>query len=462
VIDPHETAFNALSSAFQLLAIPNDADPQTQDDEGDAVNTEQQYAQYLLPVVAKGVEPIVIVRAHGRTMTDASGRDYLDCFSGISVVNAGHNHPRILAAARAQMEQLVHCCSYVYQVPVVGQLAEKLASIAPGALKKSFFCNSGAEANEAALRLAKQATGKREVVALSLGFHGRTLATLSVTGNSARKKNNGPYTSGVAFGPAPYCYRCPLGLTYPSCEIACAHALADVIRFQTSGDVAAFVAEPVLGEGGIVTPPAEYFAIASRIFHEHGALFVVDEVQTGFGRTGKLFAIEHSAGVRPDVMTLAKGIAAGFPLGAVMAGEPASEAMQPGDHLSTFGGNPIACAAALANLAVLEEEGLIENAARRGEELLAALRPLQEKCPHVGDVRGRGLMLGLEIVKDRKTKEPDAAAAKAIRAAMRERGILIGVGGVFGNVVRIQPPLSITTEECARVVAQLKDVLMGR
>lgn len=424
------------------------------------MDTEQQYAQYLLPVVAKGVEPIVVVRAQGRTVTDANDRDYLDCFSGISVVNAGHNHPRILAAARAQMEQLVHCCSYVYQVPVVGQFAEKLASVAPGGLKKSFFCNSGAEANEAALRLAKQATGRREVVALSLGFHGRTLATLSVTGNGARKKNNGPYTSGVAFGPAPYCYRCPLGLSYPSCEVACAHALADVIRFQTSGEVAAFFAEPVLGEGGIIAPPAEYFAIAAQIFHENGALFVVDEVQTGFGRTGRLFAIEHFAGVRPDVMTLAKGIAGGFPLGAVMAREPFSEAMQPGDHLSTFGGNPIACAAALANIAVLEEEGLIDNAARRGEEMLTTLRMLQERCPHVGDVRGRGLMIGLELVKDRKTKEPDAATAKAVRAVLRERGILVGVGGVFSNVVRIQPPLSITSDECDRAVTQLTEVLM--
>jgi 4-aminobutyrate aminotransferase/(S)-3-amino-2-methylpropionate transaminase len=299
-------------------------------------------------------------------------------------------------------------------------------------------------------------------VALSLGFHGRTLATLSVTGNSARKKNNGPYTSGVAFGPAPYCYRCPLGLTYPSCEVACAHSLADLIRFQTSGDVAAFVAEPVLGEGGIIAPPAEYFAIAARIFHEHGALFIVDEVQTGFGRTGKLFAIEHFANVRPDLMTLAKGIAAGFPLGALMAEEPVSEAMQPGDHLSTFGGNPIACAAALANLAVLEEERLIENATRRGEELLGALQPLQEQCPQVGDVRGRGLMIGLELVKDRKTKEPDPTSAKSVRAALRERGILVGVGGVYSNVVRIQPPLSITPNECDRVVTLLREVLRHR
>ncbi|MBI3823343.1 MAG: aminotransferase class III-fold pyridoxal phosphate-dependent enzyme, partial [Planctomycetes bacterium] len=269
------------------------------------MNTQEQYARYILPVVAQGVEPIVVASAKGRTLTDIDGKTYLDCFSGISVVNAGHNHPRILAAAREQMDQLVHCCSYIYQVPVVGQLAEKLAAIVPlGSASqerkrredpaKSFFSCSGAEANEGAMRLAKQHTGRREIVALAYGFHGRTIGTLSITGNSARKKNNGPYLSGVAFGPAPYCYRCPLGLEYPSCDIACAHALRDVVRQQTSGDVAAFVVEPVLGEGGIVTPPAEYLKVAASIMHEQGALLVVDEVQTGFGRTGKMFGIEHT------------------------------------------------------------------------------------------------------------------------------------------------------------------------
>ncbi len=422
------------------------------------MNTREQYTRYLLPVVAKGVEPLVIAHGSGRTLTDVEGRSYLDCFSGISVVNAGHNHPRILAAAREQMEQLVHCCSYVYHVPVVGQLAEKLAAITPGDLTKSFFSNSGAEANEGAMRLAKQATGRREIVALTYGFHGRTIGTLSVTGNSARKKNNGPYLPGVAFGPAPYCYRCPLGLTYPSCDVACAQALADVVQLQTAGEVAAFLVEPILGEGGIITPPPEYFEVAARVFHERGALVVVDEVQTGFGRTGKLFAIEHAAGVQPDIMTLAKGIASGFPLGALIAREPISEAMQPGDHLSTFGGNPIACAAALANLAVIEEEQLTENAARRGEELLARFRRLQEKCPLIGEVRGRGLMIGLELVRDRRTKEPAAAEAKAIRAELRQRGVLVGVGGVLGNVVRIQPPLSITADECDRAAAAIEEV----
>lgn len=426
------------------------------------MNTREQYSRFILPVVAQGVEPLVIVSAKGRTVTADDGRTYLDCFSGISVVNAGHNHPRILAAARAQMEQLVHCCSYVYHVPVVGELAARLATLTPAGLTKSFFSNSGAEANEGALRLVKQATGRHEVVALTYGFHGRTIGTLSITGNSARKKNNGPYLPGIAFGPAPYCYRCPLGLSYPSCGLACAHALTDVVRLQTSGDVAALVAEPILGEGGIVTPPPEYFEIAARIFHDDGALFIVDEVQTGFGRTGKMFGVEHFPGAAPDIITMAKGIASGFPLGAFTAREPVSEAMKPGDHLSTFGGNPISCAAALANIAVIEDEGLVENAARRGEWLLAHFRRLQEGVPLIGDVRGRGLMIGLELVRDRRSKEPAAQEARAVRAALRERGILVGVGGIFGNVVRVQPPLSITPEECDRVATALADVLQRK
>ncbi|MBI2808504.1 MAG: aspartate aminotransferase family protein [Planctomycetes bacterium] len=425
--------------------------------------------RFLLPVVADGLEPIVVASALGRTVTDIDGRAYLDCFSGISVVNAGHNHPRILAAARDQMDKLVHCASCVYHVPVVGELAEKLAGIVPlgptsrererPGEAKSFFCNSGAEANEGAMRLAKQHTGRREIVALAYGFHGRTIGTLSITGNQARKKNNGPYLPGVAFGPAPYCYRCPLGLEYPSCDIACANALKDVVRVQTSGDVAAFVVEPILGEGGIITPPDEYLPIAARIMHEHGALLIVDEVQTGFGRSGRMFHVEHTANLTVDIMTMAKGIAAGFPLGAFTARHEIASAMKPGDHLSTFGGNPIACAAALANIAVIEEERLCENANARGAELIAGCKKLQEKHALIGDVRGRGLMIGLELVRDRKTKEPAPIEAKAIRARMRERGILVGVGGIFGNVVRLQPPLSITQKECERALAALDETL---
>lgn len=430
-----------------------------------------QYSRYLLPVVAQGLEPIVVASASGRTVVDVDGTEYLDCFSGISVVNAGHNHPRILAAARAQMDKLVHAASCIYHVPVVGQLAEQLARIVPTSTAastthsaeppatKTFFCNSGAEANEGAMRLAKQHTGRREIVALAYGFHGRTIGTLSITGNVARKKNNGPYLSGVAFGPAPYCYRCPLNLKYPSCDLACARALNDTIRVQTSGDVAAFVVEPILGEGGIITPPADYLTLAGSIMHEHGALLIIDEVQTGFGRTGKMFGVEHSPNVTVDIMTMAKGIAAGFPLGAFSATEKIAEAMKSGDHLSTFGGNPIACAAALANIAVLQDEGLIENTNERGQQLMTRCQAIAEKHALIGEVRGRGLMIGLELVKDRTTKEPAPAEAKTVRAKMRERGMLIGVGGVFGNVVRLQPPLSITADECDRLATTLDSVL---
>ena len=444
---------------------------------------QERSSRFLLPVVAQGLEPVVVASASGRTVTDIDGKAYLDCFSGISVVNAGHNHPRILAAATEQMDKLVHAASCVYHVPVVGELAEKLAEIVPmhtsrdregagfspsppaplpegeGGNAKSFFANSGAEAIEGAMRLAKQHTGRREIVALAYGFHGRTIGTLSITGNMGRKKNNGPYLPGVAFGPTPYCYRCPFQLTYPSCELACAEALRDTVRQQTSGDVAAFVVEPILGEGGILTPPAEYLTVAARIMHEHGALLIVDEVQTGFGRTGKMFGVEHSPDVEVDIMAMAKGIAAGFPLGAFTASAKIADAMKPGDHLSTFGGNPIACAAALANIAVLQEERLIENAAERGAELLTRCKALQEKHALIGDVRGRGLMIGLELVRDRTTKEPAPTEAKAIRARMRERGVLVGVGGIFGNVVRLQPPLSITADECDRAMTALEQAL---
>ena len=369
------------------------------------MDTRQQYARYVLPVVAKGVEPVVVASASGRTITDVDGTEYLDCFSGISVVNAGHNHPRILEAARQQMEKLVHCCSYVYHVPVVGELAEKLAQVTPGDLSHSFFSNSGAEAIEGAMRLAKQATGRRELVALGYSFHGRTIGTLSITGNMTRKRNNGPYLSGVAFGPAPYCYRCPLGLKYPSCDIACAHALTDVIRQQTSGDVAAFIVEPVLGEGGIVTPPAEYLSIAARIFHDNGSLLILDEVQTGFGRTGKMFGCEHSADVAPDVLTMAKGIAGVSPgrFHGKSCDRGRHEARRPPVHVRRQ--SDLLCRRPGQHRCHRGRRPRRQCGPSR-QELMARFTQMQEHCHLLGDVRGRGLMIGLELVRDRVTKEP--------------------------------------------------------
>lgn len=423
------------------------------------MDTVEKYARYVCTSFVKAIEPVVVARAEGAEIYDIDGRSYLDCFAGIAVVNAGHGHRRVAEAAKAQIDRLIHAASYVYYVPTVGDLAEALARITPGALQKTFFCNSGAEAIEGALRLAKIATGRREMVALQMGFHGRTYATLSITGNMGRKTRGGPYMPGVAFAPAPYCYRCPLKLTPESCGLACADAVEDVIRTQTSGDAAAFIVEPVLGEAGLIPLPDGYLARVQEILKKYGILLIVDEVQTGFGRTGRFFGVEHQEGVEPDIMTLAKGIADGFPLGAFIAPEALADSFLPGEHLSTFGGNPVSCAAALANIEVLREEGLVEHAAELGAWALGELRHLQERCALIGDVRGRGLMIGLELVKDRASKVPAAAEAALVRAKCREAGVLIGVGGQSGNVLRLQPPLVITQEQLARALNIISQAL---
>jgi 4-aminobutyrate aminotransferase/(S)-3-amino-2-methylpropionate transaminase len=422
------------------------------------MTTKELYDQYMITSMVAGFEPIEVERAQGTTITGSDGKTYLDCFSGISVVNAGHNHPKVIAAAKAQMDKLVHCCTYVYYNPPAALLAKRLAEITPGKLQKSFFGNSGAEAIEGAMRLAKQFTGKKELVALSQSFHGRTVGTLSITGNYGRKKGSGPYLSGVAFAPAPHFYRCPFKTSTPEdCAAACAEGLEDAIRSQTSGDVAAFIAESVLGEGGIIVPPDNYFKYAKAVCDKHGILFICDEVQCGFGRTGKMFAIEHY-GVEPDIMTTAKGIADGFPLSAFTARADVGGAFKPGDHLSTFGGNPVSCAAALANIEVMLDEKLPENAAARGEQILKRLRKSAESAPLIGDVRGKGLMIGVELVRD-KQKTPAVAETKDVRRLCREAGVLVGTGGTFGNVIRLQPPLTLSAAEADRMCDVVSDAV---
>jgi len=422
------------------------------------MKAKQLYDEYMITSMVAGFEPVTVEKASGCVITDTEGKEYLDCFSGIAVCNAGHGHPKIVEAAHRQIEKLIHCCTYVYYNPLAAELAIKLAQITPGALQKSFFGNSGAEALEGAMRLAKQFTNRTELICLTMSFHGRTVGTLSITGNYSRKKGTGPYLSGIAFAPAPYCYRCPFKLEYPQCGIACAEFLEHVFRFQTAGGVAAFIAEPVLGEGGIIVPPPEYFKTAMEIVRDKGALFIADEVQSGFGRTGKLFAIEHYD-VEPDIMCMAKGIANGFPLGAFIARPDIADAFTPGDHLSTFGGNPVSCAAAIANIDVMTDEKLTQKAAVRGDELMNRLIDFKNKYPLVGDVRGKGLMIGIELIKD-KNKTPASEEARQIRQLCREAGVLIGTGGVFGNVLRLQPPLVLTAEETQKVLDVLEKSLM--
>ncbi len=419
--------------------------------------TIQKYKDYVMTGFMKSVAPIVIERASGCSVWDEAGREYLDCFSGISVVNAGHNNPRVIAAAKTQMDNLVHCASYLYHVKPVADLAEKIAEIAPSGLTKTFFGNGGAEAIEGAMKLARLYSGKHEFISLHASFHGRSWGTLSITGNQARKRRGGPYAPGIAFAPTPYAYRSLWPDDPERCATHCAKCLDDVIRFETSGDVAAFIAEPVLGEGGIIVPPPNYFREIKKVLDQHGILFIADEVQSGFGRTGKMFAVEHY-GVTPDILVTAKGIADGFPLSAFTTRREIAAAYKPGDHLSTFGGNPVSCAAALANVQFMQDENLPARAAEMGEYAMRKLRELQKQNPIIGEVRGLGLMVGVELVRDEKLT-PASSESEAIRDSLLRQGILVGVGGVYGNVVRFQPPLIITTEQIDHAITAFASAL---
>jgi 4-aminobutyrate aminotransferase len=421
------------------------------------MNTFEKYKEYVNVSFVKAVEPIVVDSASGSKITDETGKVYTDLYAGISVVNAGHNNPEVAAAAKAQIDKLVHCCSYVYHVKPVADLAEKLAEVTPGRLQKTFFANGGAEANEGAMRMAKQFTKKQEFIALQGSFHGRSLATLSITGNKDRKRGGGPYMTGVSFHPAAYCYRCPYSMNYPACDMHCAKMLEKSIQYDTSENVAAFIAETVMGEGGIIMPPAEYFKEIKKVLDQYGILLFLDEVQCGFGRTGKLFAVEHY-GVEPDIMTFAKGIADGFPLAAFIARPEIADSFRPGDHLSTFGGNPVSCAAGLASVNFLVREKIAEKALAKGVRVLGQLKELQKKFPIIGDVRGSGLMIGIELVRD-KEKTPANTEAGKVKAMMRDKGFLCGVGGTFANVLRWQPPLVITEAELDSAVVNLAECL---
>jgi len=407
----------------------------------------ETYKKHVITNCVSKLEPVVVSRASGATITDTEGKEYVDCFSGISVVNTGHSNPKVIEAAKKQLDNYTHACAYVYYSEPVAKLAEKLARIAPSGLQKTFFSNSGAEAVECGLKLARKFTKKHEIIALMRSFHGRTLGTLSVTGQAGRRSYSmGPYLGSIAFAPTPYCYRCPLGLEFPKCGIECAKMIEDVVRYATSGDVAAFIAEPILGEGGIIVPPEDYFKEAKKILDKYGILFIADEVQTCFARTGKLFGIEHY-NVIPDIMCFAKAIANGLPLGACTARTDIADSFQPGDHLSTFGGNPVCCAAALANIEFIQEEDLPKRATESGRYVMHRLEELKSKHKLIGDVRGKGLMIGLELVKNRESKDPASSETAKVRALCRDKGVLIGSGGVLGNVLRIQPPLVISQSQ---------------
>jgi len=422
----------------------------------DVERIERLQSEYLFPCVGTYYErPLTLVQGNGMYLTDAQGVEYLDFFGGILTVSVGHCNPKVNEAIIQQNQTLQHT-STLYMTAPQAELAEKMANITPGALQKSFFTSSGTEANETAVSLARRATGRSEIVALRHAYSGRSEMTLGITAQAPWK----PLPTAVPYvrhAHNPYCYRCGLGLTYPSCELRCARDVEELIQTTTTGEIAAFMAEPIQGVGGFITPPKEYFQEVLAIVRRYGGLFICDEVQTGWGRTGHAWCgIEHW-GVEPDIMTFAKGIANGIPLGATIATAEVADALT-GLSIATFGGNPVSCRAALATIDFIEQNRLAENAALQGRRLREGLEAIKGGQASIGDVRGMGLMQALEIVDpdSADAKSPDPQRVRAVFEETRRLGLLIGKGGLYGNVIRLTPPLIVSATEIDRALETLE------
>ncbi len=404
------------------------------------------------------VYPLVVKRARGAVVEDVDSNRFLDFTSGIAVCNTGHCHPRVVEAIKGQAEQFIHMSGTDFYYDVQSTLAQKLGAITPGPMEKRvFFGNSGAEAIEAALKLARYHTKRPRVLAFLGAFHGRTMGALSLTASKViHERGFSPLVPGITHIPYAYCYRCPYHLRYPECEVACVEWIREDLFKQSipPEEVAAIFVEPIQGEGGYIVPPPEFHQKLYELAKEFGILFVADEVQTGMGRTGRMMAIEHW-GVVPHIIALAKGIASGMPLGATVS---QTEVMDwvPGSHASTFGGNPISCQAALTTIELLEEE-LVENSARVGEYILGKLKELQKEFEMIGDVRGKGLMIGIELIKDRETKKKAIEERNAVIQRCFEKGLLIL--GCGENTIRLIPPLIITKKEADTALTILEEVL---
>jgi len=413
----------------------------------------RKHKEFLFPAVATYYqEPIALVKGEGEYVWDDQGNRYLDCFGGVLTVSVGHANPRINAAVSEQNAKIQHT-STLYANENQSNLAEKLAQITPGNLKKSFFTSTGTEADDTAQFAAKLATGRQEIVVLRHSYSGRSATALSSVGHS----NWRPLPAqvpGIVHAMAPYCYRCPFNATPENCGMACANDIEDVIQTTTTGEIAAFMAEPILGVGGFIVPPAGYFERAYEIARSHGGLCISDEVQTGWGRTGdKWFGIEQW-NVTPDVMTSAKGMANGIPIGWTIATPEVADKF-PGLTFATFGGNPVSTAAALAVIKMIEDDDLRTNARVVGDHLRARLNELKDKHPIIGDVRGMGLMQGIELVKDRQTKEPAPEAVLKVFEETKRQGVLIGKGGLYGNVIRTGMMLNSTKDNVDELIRAL-------
>ncbi len=425
-----------------------------------------QLADRRKQAVPRGVgnlNPLFIQKAEGALLTDVEGREYIDFAGGIGVNNVGHRHPKVLAAIREQLEAYVHPCFHVMMYEPYVQLAEQLNRRVPcrGA-KKTMLVNSGAEAVENAVKIARYHTRRAGVVCFDNAFHGRTYLTMSLTSKvRPYKLHLGAIAPAIYRAHFPYCYRCPWGLSYPSCNVHCGEAYFEEDFFKHHVDaeeVAAIILEPIQGEGGFITPPLEYLGQIRRICDRHGIVLIVDEVQTGFGRTGKMFASQHF-NTEADIITSAKSLAGGLPLGAVTGTEAIMDAVHAGGLGGTYGGNPLACRAALAVLSVIDEEHLLEQSAALGVNVRAALMELYGKYAVIGEVRGLGAMLALELVTARASKKPAADAAKKLTTYCRDHGLIVLDCGTLGNNIRTLMPLTITAEQLAKGLQILEDAL---
>jgi 4-aminobutyrate aminotransferase len=402
--------------------------------------------------------PLVIDRGEGAFVQDVDGNVFLDCTAGIAVNATGHSHPEVVRAIVDQSQKFLHMSGTDFYYELQVRLSEELSAVAPmPGPHRAFFGNSGAEAIEAALKLAKFYTKRHNVIAFLGAFHGRTLGALSLTASRlAQRRGFGPFPPGVYHAPYANCYRCPVGATPETCAAECLRFLEDqvLVHLISPDEVAAIVVEPIQGEGGYVVPPDVFLQRLREITRQHGMLLVCDEVQCGMGRTGKMFAVQHT-GVEPDVVTMAKGIASGMPLGVVLSRADVMS-WTPGMHASTFGGNPVSCAAALATLRLLRDR-LIANAAEVGAHMRAAATALMDKHPIVGDVRGRGLMIGIELVRDRATRERATSERDAVVRECFTRGLLVLGAGM--NAIRVSPPLVLTKQQADTAVRIIDEAL---
>jgi 4-aminobutyrate aminotransferase/(S)-3-amino-2-methylpropionate transaminase len=395
------------------------------------------------------ITPVAIARGEGAMIEDLDGNRFIDFAGGIGVLNSGHAPAAVVRAIQQQAEKYLHSCFHVTLNEPYVRLAETMNRMTPGThAKKTFFANSGAEAIENAVKVARSFTRRSGVICFEDAFHGRTLMALSLTSKVHPYKDHfGPYAPEIHRMPYSYCYRCPWGKKYPGCNIECATFLEDFFqRYVDPQTVAALVVEPILGEGGFITPPPEYYPILASLCRKYGVLLIADEVQTGFGRTGSMWACQHY-GIEPDILVASKSIAAGMPLASITGRAEIMDAPIEGSLGGTFGGNPVACVAALASIELAEKQNFPEKAKKIGTRVLASFEGLWKKCPYVGNVRGAGAMRAIEFVKDRATKEPAKDLVKSIVRLAYERGLIVLSAGTYGNVIRTLMPLVITDEQ---------------